>query len=61
MKITRRQLRQLLEEEVKVVVMTDAQKQALEKEKEDVDSAKEKVAKVANDIASSEEKPTTIL
>ena len=47
MKITRRQLRRLLEEEVKVVVMTDAQKQALEKEKEDVDAAKEKVA---NDI-----------
>ena len=55
MKITRRQLRRLLEEEVKVVVMTDAQKQALEKEKEDVDAAKEKVAKVANDIASSED------
>lgn len=52
MKITRRQLRRLLEEEVKVVVMTDAQKQALEKEKEDVDAAKEKVA---NDIASSED------
>tara|TARA_R110002167_G_scaffold356274_1_gene570981 strand:+ start:8 stop:301 length:294 start_codon:yes stop_codon:yes gene_type:complete len=51
MKITRRQLRRLLEAEVKVVVMTDAQKQALEKEKEDVDSAKEKVA---NDMASSE-------
>ena len=32
--------------------MTDAQKQALEKEKEDVDAAKEKVA---NDIASSED------
>tara|TARA_R110000772_G_scaffold75014_1_gene163103 strand:- start:397 stop:690 length:294 start_codon:yes stop_codon:yes gene_type:complete len=52
MKITRRQLRRLLEAEVKVVVMTDAQKQALEKEKEDVDAAKEKVA---NDIASSED------
>jgi len=52
MKITRRQLRRLLEEKVKVVVMTDAQKQALEKEKEDVDAAKEKVA---NDIASSED------
>ena len=52
MKITRRQLRRLLEQEVKVVVMTDAQKQALEKEKEDVDSAKEKVA---NDMASSED------
>ena len=52
MKITRRQLRRLLGAEVKVVVMTDAQKQALEKEKEDVDAAKEKVA---NDIASSED------
>ena len=52
MKITRRQLRRLLEEKVKVVVMTDAQKQALEKEKEDVDAAKEKVA---NNIASSED------
>ena len=50
MKITRKQLRTLLEQEVKVVVMTDTQKQALEKEKKDVDSAKEKVA---NDIASS--------
>jgi len=52
MKITRKQLRQLLEQEVKVVVMTDAQKQALEKEKEDVAAAKEKVA---NDMASSED------
>ena len=52
MKITRRQLRQLLEQEVKVVVMTDAQKQALEKEKEDVDTAEEKVAM---ELASSED------
>lgn len=52
MKITRKQLRILIEQEVKVVVMSDQEKEEIEKEKGDVEATKEKIA---TKLASQEE------